>query len=77
MVYRCAGGLDHENVPSPDVLTDFNHYLAIAKSFYYCLSLKDLKVLANLGSQLRIGIATKKFESVQYHEQKPNNPHGA
>ena len=77
MVYRCAGGLDHENVPSPDVLTDFNHYLTIAEGLDYSLSLRDLKVLADLGSQLSIGIATKQFKSVQYHEQKPNNPHGA
>ncbi|MEE8620811.1 MAG: hypothetical protein V3T37_02040, partial [Syntrophobacteria bacterium] len=33
----------------------------------------NLKMLADLSRQLRIGITAKKFQSVQ-HKEKPNNP---
>jgi hypothetical protein len=77
VIYRRTSGLDNENVPAPNVFTDFNHYLTVAEGLNYSLALRDLKVLADLGSQLRIGITTKQFKSIQYHRQKPNNPHGA
>ncbi len=69
MVHGCAGGLHHENVPATHVLTNFNHNFTVTEGLNYCLTLGNLKMLADLSRQLRIGIAAKKFQSVQYHKK--------
>lgn len=72
MVHGRAGGLHHENVPATHVLTNFNHNLTVAEGLNYCLTLGNLKMLADLSRQLRIGITAKKFQSVQ-HKEKPKS----
>ena len=65
--------MHHENVPATHVLTNFNHDLTVAEGLNYCLTLGNLKMLADLSRQLRIGITAKKFQSVQ-HKEKPKFP---
>ena len=66
--------MQHENVPATHVLTNFNHNFTVAEGLNYCLTLGNLKMLADLSRQLRIGITAKKFQSVQYHKEKPKFP---